>query len=134
MLTSAQPTSKLEVVSGPACPGGSQVLGSAYPWIARRLLTDPSPDLRTALRRLLYTEEGRFRFDRLESLLRQVRVRVYPYGTVYRTGYLEGREGRLAEEPVPLLDCCDSTRSAPVRCTHPEWVAAVFNAVPCRTS
>ncbi|GLC37172.1 hypothetical protein PLESTB_000987700 [Pleodorina starrii] len=48
-----------------------KVLGSAYPWIARRLLTDPSPDLRTALRRLLYTEEGQFRFDRLESLLRQ---------------------------------------------------------------
>ncbi|PNW73593.1 hypothetical protein CHLRE_13g565260v5 [Chlamydomonas reinhardtii] len=49
-----------------------KVLGSAYPWIARRLLTDPSPDLRIALRRLLYSEStGRFRFDRLESLLRQ---------------------------------------------------------------
>ncbi|EFJ41125.1 hypothetical protein VOLCADRAFT_107815 [Volvox carteri f. nagariensis] len=48
-----------------------KVLGSAYPWIARRLLTDPSGDLRKALRRLLYTEEGQFRFDRLESLLRQ---------------------------------------------------------------
>ncbi|GIL84429.1 hypothetical protein Vretimale_15898 [Volvox reticuliferus] len=48
-----------------------KVLGSAYPWIARRLLTDPSTDLRTALRRLLYSAEGQFRFDRLESLLRQ---------------------------------------------------------------
>ncbi|KAG2443941.1 hypothetical protein HXX76_002280 [Chlamydomonas incerta] len=49
-----------------------KVLGSAYPWIARRLLTDPSDDLRIALRRLLYSETtGRFRFDRLESLLRQ---------------------------------------------------------------
>ncbi|GIL56849.1 hypothetical protein Vafri_12157 [Volvox africanus] len=48
-----------------------KVLGSAYPWIARRLLTDPSTDLRKALRRLLYSEEGQFRFDRLESLLRQ---------------------------------------------------------------
>ncbi|GLI66135.1 hypothetical protein VaNZ11_009866 [Volvox africanus] len=48
-----------------------KVLGSAYPWIARRLLTDPSTDLRKALHRLLYTEEGQFRFDRLESLLRQ---------------------------------------------------------------
>ncbi|KAG2498458.1 hypothetical protein HYH03_003712 [Edaphochlamys debaryana] len=48
-----------------------KVLGSAYPWIARRLLTDPSDDLRVALLRLLYGDDGRFRFDRLESLLRQ---------------------------------------------------------------
>lgn len=50
-----------------------QVLGSAYPWIARRLLTDRSPELREALRSLLYGQDGRFRFSRLESLL-QVRL------------------------------------------------------------
>ena len=32
-----------------------KVLGAAYPWIARRLLTDESAELRATLRRLLYT-------------------------------------------------------------------------------
>uniref|UniRef100_A0A7S3VLE5 ABC1 atypical kinase-like domain-containing protein n=1 Tax=Dunaliella tertiolecta TaxID=3047 RepID=A0A7S3VLE5_DUNTE len=48
-----------------------KVLGSAYPWIARRLLTDKSPELREALRALLYGQDGRFRFSRLESLLQE---------------------------------------------------------------
>lgn len=48
-----------------------KVLGAAYPWVARRLLTDPSPELRTTLRRLLYTPQGVFRFERLEALLEQ---------------------------------------------------------------
>ena len=46
------------------------LLQSAYPWIARRLLQSPSPELRQALRSLLY-RGNRFRFDRLESLLLQ---------------------------------------------------------------
>ena len=46
------------------------LLQSAYPWIARRLLQSPSPELRGALRALLY-KGNRFRFDRLESLLLQ---------------------------------------------------------------
>jgi hypothetical protein len=49
---------------------GYKVLGAAYPWISRRLLTQPSEELRSTLRQLLYTE-GRFRFDRLEQLLEQ---------------------------------------------------------------
>ena len=44
------------------------MLASAYPRIARRLLTDRSPELRGVLRALLY-KDGRFRFNRLESLL-----------------------------------------------------------------
>lgn len=31
-----------------------KVLGAAYPWIARRLLTEQSPELRDTLRTLLY--------------------------------------------------------------------------------
>ncbi|KAJ6730680.1 hypothetical protein OIU85_021470 [Salix viminalis] len=45
-----------------------KVLGSTYPWIARKVLTDSSPQLRSSLQALLY-EEGVFRIDRLESLL-----------------------------------------------------------------
>ena len=48
-----------------------KVLGAAYPWVARRLLTDDSPELRGTLRRLLYRKDGAFRFDRLEALLEQ---------------------------------------------------------------
>ncbi|KAJ6337187.1 hypothetical protein OIU76_006960 [Salix suchowensis] len=45
-----------------------KVLGSTYPWIARKVLTDSSAQLRSSLQALLY-EEGVFRIDRLESLL-----------------------------------------------------------------
>lgn len=47
-----------------------KVLGSAYPWIARRLLSDRSTELQETLRALLY-KGGKFQFGRLESLLRQ---------------------------------------------------------------
>ncbi|KAF9603979.1 hypothetical protein IFM89_039333 [Coptis chinensis] len=45
-----------------------KVLGSSYPWIARKVLTDNSPKLRSSLQALLY-KEGVFRVDLLESLL-----------------------------------------------------------------
>lgn len=45
-----------------------KVLGSTYPWIARKVLTDSSPKLNASLRALLY-KDGQFRIDRLESLL-----------------------------------------------------------------
>ncbi|KAG5525381.1 hypothetical protein RHGRI_031895 [Rhododendron griersonianum] len=45
-----------------------KVLGSTYPWIARKVLTDNSPKLKASLQALLY-EDGLFRIDRLESLL-----------------------------------------------------------------
>lgn len=48
-----------------------KVLGAAYPWVARRLLTDTSTELRATLRNLLYSSDGMFRFDRMESLLEQ---------------------------------------------------------------
>ncbi|KAG1672433.1 hypothetical protein FOA52_013219 [Chlamydomonas sp. UWO 241] len=48
-----------------------KVLGAAYPWVARRLLTDSSPELQTSLRSLLYKDGGRFQFDRLQALLEQ---------------------------------------------------------------
>ncbi|MGJ3250092.1 MAG: ABC1 kinase family protein [Elainellaceae cyanobacterium] len=46
-----------------------KVLSKAYPYVARRLLTDPSPELRASLKDLLF-KEGRFRWNRLENLLR----------------------------------------------------------------
>lgn len=46
-----------------------KVLSKAYPYVAKRLLTDPSPQLRSSLRDLLF-KEGEFRWNRLENLLR----------------------------------------------------------------
>jgi predicted unusual protein kinase regulating ubiquinone biosynthesis (AarF/ABC1/UbiB family) len=49
-----------------------KVLSKAYPYIAKRLLTDQSPELRASLRDLLF-KEGSFRWNRLENLLRNAR-------------------------------------------------------------
>ncbi len=46
-----------------------KVLSKAYPYVARRLLTDSSPELRASLKDLLF-KEGSFRWNRLENLLR----------------------------------------------------------------
>ncbi|WVZ87382.1 hypothetical protein U9M48_034023 [Paspalum notatum var. saurae] len=45
-----------------------KVLSSSYPWIARKVLTNSSPKLRSTLETLLY-KDGTFQIDRLESLL-----------------------------------------------------------------
>ena len=47
-----------------------KVLNAAYPWVARRLLSDKSPELRQTLKALLY-KRGTFQFERLEALLLQ---------------------------------------------------------------
>lgn len=50
-----------------------KVLSKAYPYVSKRLLTDPSPELRTSLRDLLF-KDGKFRWNRLENLLRNARI------------------------------------------------------------
>ncbi|MEB3272487.1 MAG: ABC1 kinase family protein [Prochlorothrix sp.] len=49
-----------------------KVLSKAYPYIAKRLLTDPSSELRSSLKDLLF-KEGSFRWNRLENLMRNAR-------------------------------------------------------------
>ncbi|MFH7024788.1 MAG: ABC1 kinase family protein [Heteroscytonema crispum UTEX LB 1556] len=49
-----------------------KVLSEAYPYVAKRLLTDPAPELRTSLRDLLF-KDGTFRWNRLENLLKNAR-------------------------------------------------------------
>ncbi len=49
-----------------------KVLSEAYPYVAKRLLTDPATQLRTSLQNLLF-KEGSFRWNRLENLLRNAR-------------------------------------------------------------
>jgi predicted unusual protein kinase regulating ubiquinone biosynthesis (AarF/ABC1/UbiB family) len=49
-----------------------KVLSKAYPYVAKRLLSDPSPQLRASLKDLLF-KEGSFRWNRLENLLKNAR-------------------------------------------------------------
>ncbi|MEM9485112.1 MAG: AarF/ABC1/UbiB kinase family protein, partial [Cyanobacteria bacterium P01_F01_bin.116] len=49
-----------------------KVLSKAYPYVAKRLLTDPAPELRQSLQALLF-KDGDFRWNRLENLLRNAR-------------------------------------------------------------
>lgn len=49
-----------------------KVLSKAYPYVAKRLLTDPAPELRASLRDLLF-KEGSLRWNRLENLLKNAR-------------------------------------------------------------
>ncbi len=49
-----------------------KVLSKAYPYVAKRLLTDPSIELRTSLKDLLFKDDS-FRWNRLENLLRNAK-------------------------------------------------------------
>jgi predicted unusual protein kinase regulating ubiquinone biosynthesis (AarF/ABC1/UbiB family) len=49
-----------------------KVLSKAYPYVAKRLLTDQAPELRSSLRDLLF-KDGSFRWNRLENLLKNAR-------------------------------------------------------------
>ncbi|XP_074264410.1 putative aarF domain-containing protein kinase At1g71810, chloroplastic isoform X2 [Silene latifolia] len=62
------PTAEKEAVTN-ALTG--KVLGSTYPYIAKKVLTGNSPKLVSSLQSLLY-EDGVFRIDRLESLLTEM--------------------------------------------------------------
>ncbi len=88
-----------------------KVLSKAYPYIAKRLLTDPAPELRASLRDLLFKEEG-FRWHRLENLLNNATgSRDYDFDTVsdQALDYLFSDRGtfirdRIADEIVNALD------------------------------
>lgn len=49
-----------------------KVLSKAYPYVAKRLLTDPAPQLRASLKDLLFKDNS-FRWNRLENLLKNAR-------------------------------------------------------------
>ncbi|MFH7029992.1 MAG: ABC1 kinase family protein [Heteroscytonema crispum UTEX LB 1556] len=88
-----------------------KVLVSAYPYVAKRLLTDPAPELRTSLSNLLF-KDGSFRWNRLERLLSNARSNSdYDFNTVLQqaTNFLFSDRGefiriRVADELVKTLD------------------------------
>lgn len=88
-----------------------KVLSKAYPYIAKRLLTDPSPQLRASLKDLLF-KDGSFRWNRLENLLRNARSSAdYDFEKVLTQtlDFLFSERGafireRLAEEIIQAVD------------------------------
>jgi predicted unusual protein kinase regulating ubiquinone biosynthesis (AarF/ABC1/UbiB family) len=88
-----------------------KVLSAAYPYVAKRILTDPAPELRQSLIDLLFKEEE-FRWNRLENLLRNARNN-YDYdlnGALNQAvDYLFSERGefmrdRIAQELINGLD------------------------------
>jgi len=61
----------ISVLEGIALVGNPNfaIIDEAYPYIARRLMTDDSPRLRAALRYMVYGKEGQFDAERLIDLL-----------------------------------------------------------------
>ncbi len=88
-----------------------KVLSAAYPYVAKRLLTDPAPELRSSLKDLLFKDEE-FRWNRLENLLRNARnIEDYDLGGAVNQAldFLFSERGefirvRLADELVKNLD------------------------------
>jgi predicted unusual protein kinase regulating ubiquinone biosynthesis (AarF/ABC1/UbiB family) len=88
-----------------------KVLSKAYPYIAKRLLTDPAPELRSSLQHLLF-RDGQFRWNRLENLLRNAKgSREYDLSKSLDQGidFLFSERGdmirqRLADEMVRAID------------------------------
>ena len=88
-----------------------KVLSAAYPYVAKRLLTDDSPELRQSLRDLLL-KDGSFRWNRLENLLRNAQnIQDYDLGSTLNQAmdFLFSDRGefirdRIAEELIKNLD------------------------------
>ncbi|MBH8577833.1 AarF/ABC1/UbiB kinase family protein [Nostocaceae cyanobacterium CENA369] len=79
-----------------------KVLSEAYPYVSKRLLTDPSPELRTSLRDLLF-KEGKFRWNRLENLLRNARKNQdYDFNLVLNQGldFLSSERGAFIRDKL----------------------------------
>ncbi|MBE9103939.1 AarF/ABC1/UbiB kinase family protein, partial [Nostoc cf. edaphicum LEGE 07299] len=88
-----------------------KVLSEAYPYVSKRLLTDPAPQLRASLQDLLF-KDGRFRWNRLENLLKNARnSQDYDFNLVLNQGieFLSSQRGafirdKLVDESVNGLD------------------------------
>jgi predicted unusual protein kinase regulating ubiquinone biosynthesis (AarF/ABC1/UbiB family) len=88
-----------------------KVLSKAYPYVAKRLLTDPSPELRSSLKDLLF-KDGSFRWNRLENLLKNARDSVdydFPKLVNQTVEYIFSDRGifireRLVEEVINAVD------------------------------
>ncbi len=111
-----------------------KVLSKAYPYVAKRLLTDPAPELRASLRDLLF-KDGSFRWNRLENLLRNARDSSdYDLSQVVdqTLDYLFSERGELirhqiVEEVVKGLDTVGSNALNSIRYSFAERIGLTVN-------
>ena len=86
----------VSVLEGIALVGNPQfaIIDEAYPYLAKRLLTDDSPRMRSALRYMIYGESERFDVERLIDLLQAlekfVAVRDTGDGAAYKVDGVRG--------------------------------------------
>merc|ERR1740117_155483 len=86
----------ISVLEGIALVGNPEfaIIDEAYPYIARRLMTDDSPRLRAALKYMVYGPEGKFDADRLidlfEALEKFKAIKDDGDGTAYKVDGLRG--------------------------------------------
>lgn len=106
-----------------------KVLSKAYPYVAKRLLTDPAPELRTSLKDLLF-KDGDFRWNRLENLLQNAsNSDDYDISKVLDQAldFLLSERGdfiriRLVEELINSLDLASINTFVNVRTKVSEWL------------
>lgn len=79
-----------------------KVLSSSYPWIARKVLTDKSPKLRSTLQEIVY-KDGSFRIDRLESLLTESMRQPLEDPAVLENKPAEKQEGKTERDTRSLV-------------------------------
>jgi aarF domain-containing kinase len=88
----------ISVLEGIALVGNPNfaIIDEAYPYIARRLMTDPSPRLRSALRYMVYGKEGQFDAENLIDLLQAVEkftaIRDDGDGTAFKVEGMRGNK------------------------------------------
>ena len=118
-----------------------KVLSKAYPYVAKRLLTDPAPELRTSLKDLLF-KDGDFRWNRLENLLRNAsNSDDYDISKVLDQAleFLLSERGdfirlRLVEELINSLDLASRNTFINVRTKVSEWLGMKVEKTSVTTS
>ncbi|MEM1172993.1 MAG: AarF/ABC1/UbiB kinase family protein [Cyanobacteria bacterium P01_H01_bin.35] len=118
-----------------------KVLSKAYPYVAKRLLTDPAPELRTSLKDLLF-KDGDFRWNRLENLLRNAsNSDDYDISKVLDQAldFLLSERGdfirvRLVEELINSLDLASTNTFMNARSKVNEWLGMKVEKTPVTKS
>jgi len=111
-----------------------KVLSKAYPYVAKRLLSDPAPELRASLQDLLF-KHGEFRWNRLENLLNNARESDdYDVSQILNQAleYLFSERGdfirdRIVLELVKSLDTLSSNAFANAKAVVGEWFGVKAN-------
>jgi predicted unusual protein kinase regulating ubiquinone biosynthesis (AarF/ABC1/UbiB family) len=111
-----------------------KVLSKAYPYVAKRLLSDPAPELRASLQDLLF-KQGEFRWNRLENLLNNARESDdYDVSKILNQAleYLFSERGdfirdRIVTELVKSLDTLSNNAFANAKAVVGEWFGVKAN-------